>query len=182
VKAVDALTMERFLEMATQRLQGEWVIIGGAALTLMGVEERATLDINLAGPDEATTADTLALTEIAEELGLPVEAINQAASFFLRRIEGWQRHLVTLRRSEYAEIFRPDTTLFVLLKLARLTETDLNDCLKVLALARRGAEQLDLDRLLAAVGDAVKASKSPAKLERLKRLKDELSVASDYGS
>jgi len=63
---------------------------------------------------------TLVLMEIAAELGLPIEAINQAGAY-------------------------------VLLKLSRLTETDLDDCQRMLEYAWDHGEAVDRSRLEAAI-------------------------------
>ena len=85
--------LKRFVSLASQRLRGDWVVLGGAVLPLLGVEQRITLDIDIAGPETATNRETLELMNIADELDLPVESINQAAAFFLHRIPGWNDRL-----------------------------------------------------------------------------------------
>lgn len=164
--------LERFVSEAADRLEGEWVVIGGSALPLMGAAERPTADIDVAGPDDATLAQTIVLLEIAEELGLPVESINQAGSFFLRRIEGWRDHVVPVRKGPRTTILRPDTTLFVLLKLARFTETDLRDCVEVLRLAAKRGEAVDNTRLAATVETLLQEHPSQNRLQRLRKLRE----------
>lgn len=70
MSTVSAQLMARFVSLAAERLEGAWVIMGGAVLPLVGVEHRVTLDIDVAGPDTADMAQTLALMEIAVEIGL----------------------------------------------------------------------------------------------------------------
>ena len=53
--------LRRFLDLAGERLRGNWVVIGGCVLPLRGVEHRTTLDIDIAGPDSAGMKDTLVL-------------------------------------------------------------------------------------------------------------------------
>lgn len=166
----DAATLESFLSEAAERLVGDWVVIGGAALPLMGVGIRPTADKDIAGPEDASLGQSLVLLEIAEEVGLPVEAINQAAGYFLRRIEGWRQHVVMARAGRRGAIFRPDATLFVLLKLRRLTETDLADIRLVLEHALLKGEPIDLNRLRAAVEIEKQAEPSPSRLRRLEEL------------
>jgi len=43
----------------------DWVILGGAVLPLLGADHRRTVDIDVAGPEEATNEDTIALMERA---------------------------------------------------------------------------------------------------------------------
>jgi hypothetical protein len=62
-----------------------------------------------------------------------------------------------------ATIYRPDATLFVLLKLRRLSETDLEDCQALLDLVKKRGLPIDAPRLtaaLAAVPDTTDAALS----------------------
>ena len=126
--AFDRRLLTRFVRLAGDRLTGDWVVMGGIVLPLLGVEHRVTVDIDLAGPADATNAETFALMEIAERLGLAPESINQAGAHFLHRVRGWQDDLVLLHQGRRARLHRPGVTLFVLLKLSRLSESDLADC------------------------------------------------------
>ncbi len=72
------------------------------------------------------------LFEVAQRVGLPIEAVNSASDFFLRRVPGWQEELRLLKRGKKGKIFRPSPTLFVFLKLCRGTEADVADCRTVL--------------------------------------------------
>lgn len=49
--AVDAAILDRFLELAVDRLDGDWVVIGGMVLPLVGITHRVTMDIDVAGPE-----------------------------------------------------------------------------------------------------------------------------------
>lgn len=167
MNGVHGRTLRRFVELAADRLRGDWVLMGGGVLPLLGVEHRVTVDIDVAGPGDAAMDQTLVLMGIAEELGLPVEAINQAGAFFLRRVRGWERLLVEVHRGRNARILRPDATLFVLLKVDRMTESDLADCVEMLRLARGGGERVDRRRVLGAI-DRLLAGGVP--LPRLRRL------------
>src|SRR5262245_47050514 len=53
------------------------------------VEGRVTEDLDLFGL-AGTQTQRLALMELALEAGLPVEAVNSTADFFVRRIAGWR--------------------------------------------------------------------------------------------
>ena len=86
--------MRNFVAVAADQLKGSWVIIGGSVLHLLNIAARQTEDIDLAGPLTSTQAESLKLMELAESLGLPVEAINQAGAFFLYKIPGWDRKLI----------------------------------------------------------------------------------------
>ncbi|MFH1532879.1 MAG: DUF6036 family nucleotidyltransferase [Pseudomonadota bacterium] len=165
-----------FLELALERLDGDWILIGGAVLPLLGIAHRTTVDIDIVGPPGATQEQTLVLMEIAEELGLPVEAINQAGAYFLRRQEGVEEQLLPLASRAGTTIFRPTATLYVLLKLSRLTETDLDDCRRMLEYARDHDEPVDRARLEAAIRDAQPGA-SPRKRTRLDALLRAVSAA-----
>jgi hypothetical protein len=130
--AISSKISKKFLDLASQELQGDWVIMGGAVMILLGVRERFTVDIDLAGPEAATQADTLKLMGIAEKIGLAPEAINQAGAFFLNRIPHWKENLVTMIKSDKFSLYRPNSFLFLQLKIARLSESDLSDCINML--------------------------------------------------
>ena len=171
---IDQALMRRFVALAADALCGEWVIMGGAVLPLLGIEDRVTWDIDVAGPPDAKLDQALVLMEIAERLGLPIEAINQAGAFFLHRIDGWHDGLVPLHAGKSAAILRPDATLFVRLKLDRLTESDLADCVAMLGAARRLGEPVRGRQLAAAIdvalGGGGLVAERRVRLEALRRL------------
>ena len=68
--------------------------------------------------------------------GLPVETINQAAGLFLRKIANWNKMLVPLIKGT-ATIYRPNVTLFLLLKMERLSESDLGDCIEFIKFSKK---------------------------------------------
>lgn len=170
MKALDKQLLNLFIEKAADRLDGEWLVMGGAALSLMGVSFRPTMDIDLAGPADAPMSQGLILMEIAEELGLPVEAVNQSGAFFLRRIANWRGHTVAVAKGRNATLLRPDATLFVLLKLGRLTETDLSDCLAVLKHSAPSSDETAVQRLVDEIEAHLQNEPAPGRLERLQRL------------
>jgi hypothetical protein len=167
MNVADTKLLRQFLDLAGKRLSGEWVVIGGALLPLLGVSQRVTMDIDIAGPPDATNADTLTLFEIARDIGLPIEAINQSASFFLHRVDGYEKMLVVLHEGPSATILRPNLTLYVLLKLNRMSETDLEDCMALLARAPALEETPDARLLLAEVEKRMDEPTCP--VERRKR-------------
>ena len=148
---LDRETLEKFVKLAGDRLEGDWVVIGGVVLPLLGAGQRVTVDIDIVGPEGSGNRETLALMRIAERLGLPVEAVNQAGSHFLHRIAGWRKQIVPLHEGRSATIHRPSVTLFILLKMSRLSESDLADCLAFLDLARSLGERPDVKRILASI-------------------------------
>lgn len=78
--------------------------------------------------------------------------MNSAADFFVRRIEGWRDELEVLKRGARFVVFRPSTTLFVLLKSRRLSEQGLEDCRAAIGHAHDG-RPVDTARILAALDD-----------------------------
>jgi len=148
VKPLDSDTLRRFVELAGDRLQGDWLVIGGAVLPLLGVDHRTTVDIDLAGPDDAGNAQTITLMGIASELGLAPESINQAGAYFLRGVPGWSDDLVEFHRGSGATISLPNATLYLLLKVERLSEADVSDCAERIRLASRRRESIDVARVM----------------------------------
>lgn len=128
---INAKVMKVFLEKAASKLSGEWIIIGGTVLPLIGSDHRVTVDIDIINLNfESSNNDSLKLMEIAEELKLPIESINQAGAYYLSKVEDVADHLVLLQESKKCRIYRPDVYLFIKLKIERLSETDLEDCLQ----------------------------------------------------
>ncbi len=165
---IDASLLQRFVRLAVRRLSGDWVILGGAVLPLVGVPHRVTYDIDIAGPEGSD--QTLEVLRIAESLGLPVEAVNLAGAFFLHRIEGWREHLLPVAEGTRASVNRPDATLYVLTKIARLSESDLADCQRYLEYARTHGEPVDAERLRSAIRREVRKRPDTARRTRLRAL------------
>ena len=91
--------------------------------------------------------DRFALMDFALDLGLPVEAVNSAADFFVHRIAGWKDEVTLLHAGPTAKIYRPNATLMLLLKIGRLSARDLEDCELVLA----SGEAFDRSRVSSAL-------------------------------
>lgn len=171
MRAIDSDLLRKFLRLAGKRLAGDWYLIGGTVLPcLFGGEHRITLDIDLFGAKPSQMAQTLRLMELAGELGLPVEAINQAGAFFLSRIKHTREDWVLLHRGPKAAIYRPSATLFLLLKLRRMTESDLADCLEMLRYAEKKAEPVDRERVVSAVRALDDEDESGGRRARRERL------------
>ena len=167
---MDRKLLHRFVKLMADRVRGQWVIIGGAVLPLLDASSRYTEDIDIVGPSSSTQKDTLALMNIAQELKLPIEAINQAASFFLHKISRWQDELVLIHKGKGIRIFRPTPTLFLLLKISRLSEYDLEDCLNMMKYANLKKEVIDVKRVSKAIQEEIKKSSNQTKTKRLKQL------------
>jgi hypothetical protein len=161
---LDAKRVEEIVAALCDRVGGDWLLIGGALVALWVEPRRMTEDVDLVSmrghPD-----DRLALMQLASDLGLPVEAVNSAADFFVRRIAGWQRDVEVFRQGARGRVFRPTPSLFLLLKAPRLSPTDLDDCLAVLERARLDRLTLDVPRVLATM-DALPPAADPAVTER----------------
>jgi hypothetical protein len=170
VKPLDERTMREFVDRAADVVDGDWVVIGGAVLPLLGEGTRPTLDVDLIPVGEASQSEIIALMEIAEDLGLPVETVNQAGAYFLRKISDYEDHLVLLHEGKTARIYRPDPTLYVMTKVGRLMESDLEDCLTFLRFARERGEEVDEERLRKRLRDELQQEPFRGRKERLLRL------------
>jgi hypothetical protein len=127
----------KFLELASDRLEGDWVLLGGTLLPALGHNVRVTVDIDVVSlSSERRPSQSLALMKIAEDLGLPVEAINSAAEYFLSKQTDFEKELVVLHAGKKARILRPNAFLYLRLKIERMTESDLIDCLSLLRFER----------------------------------------------
>ncbi len=143
---LDRQKLDAIVAAICDRLDGDWLLVGGALVALWLEPRRVTEDLDVIGL-RGTPAERVALLGLAHDLGLPVEAVNSAADFFVQRIEGWRGMIEPFRSGARGRIFRPNTTLFLLLKTGRLSERDLQDCLAALL----HGEPFDRDRVLAAL-------------------------------
>lgn len=167
--------MNLFFRKADSVLDGEFAILGGSVLPLVGINTRVTLDIDLVNIDqESSGQNVLKLMEIAQELGLPIEAINQAAAFFVYRIPGWEKNLIKVFDGKRTQFYRTNTTLFVRLKISRMSETDLSDCLEMLRFAKKSKEVIDTKTLTSIIGRELEKNHNSAKKFRLETLNDRL--------
>ena len=143
----DRSSVGAFLALVAARLDGEWLVIGDAAAAARFRDDRVTEDLDLIGLG-GTQAERFGLMELASAAGLPIEAVNSAADYVVRKIPDWRAQLVPLT-SARATIYRPSATLFILLKLGRLSEIDLDDCERLIAHCETSGETIDLPRLRA---------------------------------
>lgn len=164
---LDRTRIERFLARAADALVGDWVLVGGAAAAVWFAPGRMTEDIDLIGSD-GTNAERLRIMEVADAEGLPVEVVNSAADYFIRRDPAWNREVVLLREGS-ARIYRPTATMFLLFKLGRLGEQDLDDCLALLAWGDAHGEPVDRGRVAAALA-ALAGTTDTALAERREQL------------
>ncbi len=165
--------MKRFQEQALRTLSGEWVIIGGAVLHVLGLDKRLTMDIDLARKS-GDLDETLKLMKIAEKLNLPVTAINQAGAFFLRRIQNWEKKLILCAESSSCRIYRPHGELYLQLKMSRMSESDLEDCMQMIQYCKDKSETLNCDFLRQEIKKTMKKLKSNSAILRLQTLMNAL--------
>ena len=119
--------LQTLVHRIADELTGDWLLVGGGAVALWLGAPRVTEDLDLVGVP-GTMEQRYQLLELCLKLGVPVEAVNSAADFFIKRIDDWQTQCVLLHQGARGRILRPTTTLFVLLKMGRLSESDLADC------------------------------------------------------
>ncbi len=161
---------------AGKSLSGDWVLVGGALLLYLGASERVTEDIDLVPAGEMANSDQLKLFGLAEELGLPVEAVNSAAGFFLKKIKGYRSALELLHEGPGARIFRPNATLYLRLKIPRMSESDLADCMAMLRWVRSDDDgqwrgELHIAEIRAAIASEMKSAKGTPRGARLEELR-----------
>ena len=144
----DRTRITELLAKAARELSGSWLLVGGGAAAIWFASDRTTEDLDLVGL-AGTQDERLALMQFAANASLPIEAVNSAADFFVRKVADWREQLVEVARGPSATIFRPTATLFLLLKLGRLSEVDLGDCLGLLAFAATNGETIDRERVRA---------------------------------
>lgn len=150
---LDRERLDQLLEAACAVLPGDWVLLGGAVAAICFSPHRVTEDIDLV-PLGGADSRRYELMDFALAQGLPLEAVNSAADFFLRREEGFVEDLELLREGASGRIFRPSPTLFLVLKSTRMTESDLADCLAQVASARETRQTIDVPRVLARLARA----------------------------
>jgi hypothetical protein len=170
MKAMNSKKLRQFLKLAGEKLTGHWVLMGGAVLPALNVDYRVTTDIDIVGLNNPSQTDTLKLMDLAAELDLPIESINQAGAYFLFKISNYSNHLILLHSGKNATLFRPDIFLYFQLKITRLTETDLSDCIRFLEVITQSNEAWDRHALEKIINHEIKKTTSEQKLNRLNEL------------
>lgn len=154
MKTLDSKLLKKFLHEAGERLSGRWLLVGGTLLPAVGIDLRSTVDIDFLGIGDEEARQQLELMEVAESLGLPVESVNQAAGFFLKKVGFSERDLILLHQGRKAAIFRPSVELFWKLKIGRLSETDVQDCEHYLRFCKSVGDRIDIAKLRAKLQSA----------------------------
>ena len=167
--------LKQFLKIAGEELSGEWVLMGGTVLPLLGIDYRSTVDIDIVAvkDEEKKRSQSVKLMEIAEKLKLPVESINQAGEYFLHKIPCYERCLIPLHKGKNATIYRPNLELYIRLKIDRISESDLNDCLEYLNYTKKNKEKISV-KIVGYIDRAVLTASSDEKKDRLKILAEHL--------
>lgn len=169
---LDRHRLEGVIEAMAEHLEGDWLLIGGALVALWLEPRRVTEDMDIIGLT-GTQEERFRLMQFAEGAGLPIEAVNTAADFFVRRIAGWRDEIELFRSGRRARIYRPTPTLFLLLKMGRLSEQDLADCLALINKTHSDGLPLDRERVLAAI-EALSPAEDRAILARRNLLREAL--------
>lgn len=143
---LDAETIRELVQATADELTGDWLLLGGSLVALWLDGRRTTEDVDLVGMTDRGE-QRFRLLEFFGQRGLPVETVNSAADYFVYRHSDWREQVELLLKGTASNIYRPSPTLFLLLKLGRLSEQDLEDCRILLHHCRREEITLDLDRL-----------------------------------
>ncbi len=171
-KPIDKKTLQKFLTTAGETLHGDWILIGGTVLPLLGIDSRPTVDIDLIALEKSGMEETLQLMEMAEKLGLAVESINQAGAYFLKKIPEYKKNLLLLHKGKTAKIFRPNLYLYINLKIGRLTESDLEDCINMIQYSIPLSSKEDLGLLKKLLTKEIKKSSDNSRTLKLRKLID----------
>ncbi len=150
-----------FLKNILEQIDCDWLIIGGSLLVLLRATNRATTDIDICPLSELTNDRRIQLMDVAQKSGLPIEAINPAADFFLRQIAGWKESLVLFKSGKNGNLYRPSISLYFRLKLSRGTETDIADCISFLNWHRDNNLAYEKDNLLVLLSNYDKSKVTP---------------------
>lgn len=170
MKALNTALLKAFLQKACDKLKGRWVLVGGTLLPAVGLDIRSTVDIDLVGLGTQGSAQDLELMELAESLDLPIETINPAAAFFVRRAGVRDSELLPLIKGKSATIYRPNAELYWKLKLPRLSEADELDCRHYLHYCRAQKDAMDEKAIRRLVLTELKSVSERDKMVRLERL------------
>lgn len=171
-KNLDSKTLALFLDKAVNKLTGRWILIGGTLLPAVGIDIRSTVDIELIGLGKNERSMSLELMNLADNLDLNIEAINQAADFFLQKIKFDESDLVILQQSKNCKIFRPSASLYLRLKMARLTESDLQDAIEYFKFCRRSKDDIKIKDIKNALRKEQQKKPTEEKLIRLNMLEE----------
>lgn len=171
---LDSRVLARFLQLAVQSLDGEWVLLGGTLLPAVGIKVRSTADIDLVGLSEREDAQNSDLMRLAEAVGLPVQSVNPAAGYFFKKSNYQKSDLIVFLKGAKAVVYRPSVKLYWTLKVARLTETDFEDCGHYYNHCVKVGDPVSTQELRSVLSERKKTEASPEQLKRLEQLESML--------
>ncbi len=145
---ITAEQYDQFLINLLAEIDCDWVIVGGSLLALLKASNRSTSDIDICTLGELTNERRLQLMKIAQASGLPIEAVNPSADFFLREIPNWKESLVLFRSGKNGNLYRPSIELYFKLKLNRCSPTDVSDCVSFLKWHNENSLSYDKNNLI----------------------------------
>ena len=143
---IQADSYQKFLNSVADEISGDWLVIGGSLLAILGAHQRVTADIDICPIENMNNDLQLELMNLAVKCGLSIEAINPAADFFVKQIPNWKSSIVLLKKGHTGAIYRPSLELYFKLKLARCSESDVADCSSFLEWYKKNS--LSFDNLL----------------------------------
>ncbi len=106
---LDRERLQGILAAMAEQLRGDWLLVGGALVALWLEPRRVTEDIDLVGLG-SSGEERLDLMRFADAMGLPIEAVNSAADYFVRRVPGWEDELERFHAAGQVRIYRPTAT------------------------------------------------------------------------
>lgn len=172
MKSLNSTLLKKFLKLASEELEGQWLLVGGTLLPAVGIDIRPTMDIDLIGLGPKEKMQNLELMELAEKLGLSVEVINQAAEFFVAKKKPSSSDMIKLITGSKATIYRPTVELYWSLKIHRLTETDSFDCQHYLQYCKGQKDEINFKSMIIEINKQLQRENSEAKFKRLSSLKE----------
>jgi hypothetical protein len=162
----NAKTLKILLKKVGDELNGEWVLIGGTVLPALGIDYRATVDVDLIPIHNNDNEALLELMNLADSMNLPIESINSAGTFFLKKQTHFEKNLVLLHKGKKGKIFRPDFLLYLKLKIARLSEQDLSDITEMLKFSISNNENIFTDTTIPIIKKELSKCENPEKNKR----------------
>lgn len=126
---ITAEQYQKFLKAVVDDIEGDWVLVGGALIAILNPHSRATADIDLCPIGELSNERRIHMMKLAESADLSLESLNPSADFFLRQIPQWTSSIVVFIKGKKGTLYRPSLELYIKLKVSRLSESDVTDCL-----------------------------------------------------
>jgi hypothetical protein len=123
--------IRKILDELCQTIGGDWLLVGGALVQIEFNEQRATEDIDLALIASSSKSEAVLQNELfrfsMNQLQIGPESVNLAMTPFLNDLSGWRDECKPLQTGVAGNIYRPNLTLFIALKMKRASSIDLSD-------------------------------------------------------